>query len=198
MKKSLGLALLLFLPGFALGADGDLPADQRWVETGDFGLSLPGSAGASKAFNTGFGGDVSVGYRLDHTFTFSVASGYFQYDISNPPAGITGNFSYVPLMGVLRVNLSQEAVRPYLLLGLGVAFNSSSTSSGGKTLDNYGTQTDFLASPGVGVLFRVSDNTALFVQGRLDLDFTPAHGFGGTDSPTLFVPLQGGIGFFVI
>jgi hypothetical protein len=190
MKKGLWLALLLTLPGMALADDVPLPADQRWTETADGGLALPFSANASHAFNTGFGGDLSVGYRLDRTFTLAVASGYYQYDLSKPNVGENGNFSYVPLLGVVRINLTHENIRPYLFLGLGVAINSYALAS-------YN-QTDFMAAPGVGVLFKVADSTALFLQGRVDMDFTPNNGLGGAaDSPTIFVPIEAGIGFFV-
>lgn len=190
MKKELWLALLMTLPGMALAADGDIPADQRWTETADGGLALPLSTNASKALNLGFGGDLSVGYRFDHTFTLAVASGYYQYDLSKLGSGISGNFSYVPLLGVVRLNLTHEAIRPYVFLGLGVAINSYSTTST--------SQTDFMAAPGAGVLFKVADSAALFLQARVDMDFTPNNGLGGAaDSPTIFVPIQAGIGFFV-
>ncbi len=190
MKKGLWLALLMIIPGVALCAEGDLPADQRWTETADGSFSLPFSTNASKALSTGFGGDLSVGYRFDRTFTFAVASGYYQYGLSQIGSGAGGNISYVPLMGVFRFNLTHEDIRPYLFLGLGVAINSYSQPSN--------SQTDFLAAPGVGVLFKVADTMALFLQGRVDLDFTPNNGLGGSaDSPTIFIPIQAGIGFFV-
>jgi hypothetical protein len=198
MKKGLWLVLLLTLPGIAFADNGDLTADQRWTETADGSLALPSSTDAAQAFNLGFGGDLSVGYRLDRTFTLAVASGYYQYDLSKPNVGENGNFSYVPLLGVVRINLTHEPVRPYLFLGLGVAINSYSVTPGGQSSKYTSNQTDFLAAPGVGVLFKVSDSAALFLQGRIDVDFTPANGLGGTDSPTIFIPLQAGIGFFVL
>jgi hypothetical protein len=191
MKKGLWLALLLTLPGMVLADDGPLPADQRWTETADGGLALPLSTNASHAFNAGFGGDLSVGYRLDRTLTLAVASGYYQYDLSKSVGSEGGNFSYVPLLGVVRINLTHEAIRPYLFLGLGVAINSYSLAPSNN-------QTDFMAAPGAGVLFKVSDSAAVFLQGRVDMDFTPNNGLGGfADSPTIFVPIQAGIGFFV-
>ncbi len=196
MKKGLWLALLLILPGMALADEGDIPADQRWTETADGSLALPLSTSVAQAFSTGFGGDLSVGYRLDRTFTLAVASGYYQYDISKPTAGESGNFSYVPLMGVARFNLTHEAIRPYLFLGLGVALNSYSQTFSSESSKS--TQTDFLMAPGAGVLFKVADSAALFLQARVDMDFTGANGFGGTsNSPTIFIPIQAGIGFFV-
>ncbi len=196
MKKGLCLALVMILPAMALADEGDLTADQRWTESADGSFSLPFTTNASQALSGGFGGDVSVGYRFDRTFTLSVASGYYQYDISKPPSGWKGNFSYVPLMGVFRFNLNHEAIHPYLFLGLGVALNSYSltdNSEGSKS-----NQTDFLAAPGIGISFRVADSAALFLQGRVDMDFTPNSGLGGaSDSPTIFIPIQAGIGFFV-
>ena len=190
MNKGLWLALLMILPGIALAADGDLPADQRWTETADVALSQPLSTNASKGLDMGFGGDLSVGYRFDRTLTLAVASGYYQYDLSKLGTGAGGNFSYVPLLGVVRLNLTHEAIRPYIFLGLGVAINSYSMTST--------SQTDFMAAPGAGVLFKVADSAALFLQGRVDMDFTPNNGLGGAaDSPTIFIPIQAGIGFFV-
>jgi hypothetical protein len=197
MKKGLWLALLLTLPGMAHADEAPIPADQRWTETADGGLALPLSANAAQAFALGFGGDLSVGYRLDRTFTLAVASGYYQYDLSKPDVGTNGNFSYVPLLGVVRINLTHEAVRPYLFLAAGIALNSYSVTPGGQASKYSSNQTDFLAAPGLGVLFKVSDSAALFLQGRVDVDFTPVSGLGTTDSPTIFIPVQAGIGFFV-
>jgi hypothetical protein len=71
-----------------------------------------------------------------------------------------------------------------------VAINSFSQTSA--------SQTDFMAAPGAGVLLKVSDSAALFLQARVDMDFTGSNGFGGTaDSPTIFIPIQAGIGFFI-
>lgn len=192
MKKGLWLALLMLLPGMVLADTDDISANQRWTETADGSLSLPFSTNASKGLNLGFGGDLSIGYRLDHTFTLAIASGYYQYDLSKEPTGTNREFSYVPLLGVVRINLTHENIRPYLFLGLGVAINSYSNITYANN------QTDFMAAPGLGILFKVGDSAALFLQGRVDMDFTPVNGpTGTTDNPTIFIPIQAGIGFFV-
>jgi hypothetical protein len=193
MKRLFLLVLALVLPLSAVWGD-DLNPDQRWTESIDGSFSFPFSTADAQAFAPGLGGDLSMGYRFDRNFTLSAATGYYQYNVQNQP-GSTANLSYIPLLAVARYNLMTGPVHPYIFLGAGVALNTFTLNS--STLGTR--ETDFLLTPGLGVLFRVADFMGIFFQGRVDIDFTSTGGLGkSTDSPSIFIPLQVGVGFFVL
>lgn len=194
MKRLILLVLALVLPLSTVRGD-ELKPDQRWTESIDGSFTFPTSTADAQAFAIGLGGDLSVGYRFDRNFSLSAATGYYQYNVQNQPSGSTANLSYVPLLAVARFNLMDGPIHPYVFLGAGIALNSYSAVSNFPS----NKETDLLLTPGLGVLFRLTDIMALFAQGRVDIDFTSANGLGkNVDSPSLFVPIQVGLGFFVL
>jgi hypothetical protein len=194
MRKIL-VAFLVAAWSVPLAFGQELKDDQRWTESISGGFSFPSSESNAQAFGVGLGGSINVGYRFDTNFALLAQTGYYQYNLQGPASNGGANLSYIPLMAVARYNILTGAVHPYFLLGAGVALNGYVLGS--NTAVNR--QADFLLAPGLGVLFRVADIMAVFAQGRVDLDFTPSSGLGhATDSPSIFVPLELGVGFFVI
>lgn len=187
----LGLMLAAFQPLFAQ----ELNEKDRWIEQVDGGFVFPLSTAVAAGYDRGVGGDVLVGYRFERNFSLSADLGY--YDCDQKYEGATGGeWIYVPILVVARYNFGPGWVKPYLLLGAGVAVNTYTLTPGysGKLSAR---QTDFLLAPGGGVLFIVAKDTALYAQVRFDLNFS---GVGGpwTDSPSVFMPLKGGVSFFVL
>jgi hypothetical protein len=103
-------------------------------------------------------------------------------------------------MEVARLNFGEGWVRPYVLLGVGGAFNTFSQTPGSLATRVSKQEVDFLLAPGAGVLFVVAKDTALYLQARMDVDFVGNGSLGSpaADHPTLFIPIKGGISFFVL
>jgi hypothetical protein len=218
MKKILVLAFLASLTMSPLWADElvaktneELPVDQtdqygpnqKWIERVEGTLGIPSSSDATSALNLGFGGGLAFGYRLDRHLSASIASGYYQYSLQNLPSGNTGGyFSYVPLEAVFNYNFGEGTFRPYVSFGFGAAFNTYSLTSSvqGNALQANVYETSFLLSPAIGFLQIISPRAAIFVEGRMDMDFRANGGSVGLNNgtPSVFIPIQAGLTFFVI
>jgi len=207
MKKTLLLALFSVLLTSSLWADEVEPSDQlgpnqRWVERVEGTFGIPASGDVTSAVNLGFGGGLSFGYRFDPHFSISVASGYYQYDLKNVPSSNTGgNFAYIPLDMVFNYNFGDGEFRPYLSLGIGAAFNTYTLNSNeqGSAVQTIGYETGFFLSPAVGFLEVISPRAAIFVEGRMDMDMRSNNSLGmGNGTPSIFIPIQAGLTFFVI
>src|ERR1700722_13657248 len=174
-----------------------LQEDQHWVEEVGGSVAFPTSGDASKTYSTGFCGHFSVGYRISPNISESVMTGYYQFNLQKPAPGSSGDFSYVPLMEVTRVTLGDGPFRPYAFFGLGMAFNTIKLTSAGQT--NSTTETDLLLSPGAGLFWSAFPQAALFVQGRLDANFVSnSNPANHNDSPTVFMPLEAGVAFYLL
>jgi hypothetical protein len=172
----------------------ELTDSQHWVEQVGGSVGIPLSDQAAEAWDPGFGGDLSIGYRLDPHFSLGIGTGYHQFDFKNPPAGISGDFSYVPLQATARYTFGPGDLKAYFVLGAGVAINTGTTHGHGATLSS--TETDFLLSPGVGALLVVDPKAAIFVQAKLDMDFMSK--YFASDAVTLLVPLDAGLIFYIL
>jgi hypothetical protein len=195
MKKTLVLALFAVLSASSLWAD-QLGPDQHWIEKGDASLGLPASSDVSTGAGFGFGG--AVGYRINEHFSISAASGYYQYDINNVPGStLGGTFSYVPLEAVFNYNIGDGDFRPYASFGIGVALNTYALKTPPGNVNSY--ETSFLMSPAIGLIKVVSPQAAIFIEGRMDMDYRSNGVLGmGNAAPSIFIPIQGGLVFFVI
>jgi len=210
MKKILALAFLTVLSVSPLWADelvavqpDELGPNQQWIERVEGTLGAPASSDASSALNLGFGGGLAIGYRLEPHLSLSVASGYYQYAVKNIPSGNTGGyFSYVPLETVINYNFGAGSFRPYVSFGIGAAFNTYSLTSSvqGSSLQTNVYETSLFLSPAVGFLQVISPKAAIFVEGRVDMDFRSNGGSVGMSNgtPSVFIPIQAGLTFFVI
>jgi len=205
LKKILVLAFLVALSAPPLWADeivsgisDQLGPNQQWIERVEGTLGVPASSDVSSALNLGFGGGLAIGYRLEPHLSLSLSSGYYQYAVKNIPASSTGGyFSYVPLETVINYNFGDSSFRPYISFGIGAAFNTYSSSSGALQTNNF--ETSFFMSPAIGFLQIISPKTALFVEGRMDMNFRSNNAFGmANGTPSIFVPIQAGLTFFVI
>jgi hypothetical protein len=191
-SKAVRLAGLLFLAALPAFSQ-ELNEKQRWIEQADAGFVFPLSQAVAAGYAKGLGGDILVGYRFDRNFSLSADLGY--YDCDQTALGASaGEWIYVPVMAVARYNFGPGWVRPFVLLGAGVAVNTYTLSPGysGKLSKR---ETDPLLAPGLGVMFVVEHDLALYVQARLDINFSTA---SWTDQPSLFMPLKAGLSFFVL
>lgn len=187
----ISLLFMAAMPAFSQ----ELNEKDRWIEQVDGGFVFPLSPAVASGYARGVGGDVLVGYRFDRNFSLSADLGYF--DCDQKFEGATGGeWIYVPIMVVARQNFGDGWVKPYLLLGAGVAVNTTTLTPGysGQLSDR---QTNLLLAPGTGLLFIVAKDTALYAQVRFDLNFSTVGG-PWTDSPSVFMPLKGGVSFFVL
>jgi hypothetical protein len=189
MKRlSFWIGLAAFL-GLGTAWSQALTEDQHWVEQVGGSFGIPASSSAAQALNLGFGGDLSIGYRLDTNFSLGIGTGYHQFDFKNPPPGVSGKFSYVPLQLGVRYTFGSGGLRAYLLLSAGAAINTLGTT-------HSTTETDFLFSPGLGALLVVDTKAAIYLQTKFDMDFTRST--FSNDNPTLFVPIDAGLIFYLL
>ncbi|HEY5039074.1 MAG TPA: outer membrane beta-barrel protein [bacterium] len=179
-------------------ADDSLAPGQKWIEQVDGGFVFPVSTSAAANFDRGVGGDILVGYRFNRDFSLSADLGYYDCDAKGGGA-TAGEWIYTPVLAVARFNFGAGTVRPYLIFGAGAAFNTFSFTPVSSVLQSK-SETDFLLAPGVGILFVVATNMALYVQGRMDMDFIATGMLGGPfiESPVIFVPVKVGASFFVL
>src|ERR1035438_2765458 len=185
----------LFLTVSAAWAQTGLNPEQRWVEQIDGSFSLP-FFHAMPEPNLGYGGDINIGYRFDKTLGLFIGTGYYQYDIPSSQAGVVGLLAYIPLVGILRLTFGDGAFHPYIFGGAGIALNTFTPNNppGNAAPKVSRTETDFYLAPGLGILYRFSSDMALFLQSRVDVDFTSTHGLGiPLENPSIFIPIQGGI-----
>lgn len=218
----LGLVLAAASVSFADSPQGNFVLGVNGV------VGVPTSSNVANEVNVGFGGEGFIGYAFDKQFTLGVDSGYNTYSLSTNyvlkqlgipslPPGVTvsGSLSYVPIIAEAKYAFSATGVKPYVLLGAGLALNSGSftvTATGASATGTI-SETDLLIAPGIGVAFPVSDKVDIFVQGRVDLDFTnnnnstpatitfnPGGSSSGNtnytgDNPTIYIPFAVGADF---
>jgi hypothetical protein len=176
---------------------------QKWIERVEGTLGIPASSDATSALNLGAGGGLAFGYRLNSHLSVSVSTGYYQYGLKTVPAKYVGGFfSYVPLEMVTNYNIGEGTFRPYLSFGIGPAFNTYNltSSSNGSTLQTNVYETSLLISPAIGFLQVIDPRAAIFVEARMDMDFRANGNSVGLNNgtPSIFVPIQAGLTFFVI
>jgi hypothetical protein len=197
-KAGLGLLLLAWALAPIHGWAQELAPNQKWIEQADAGFVVPSSANVASVFNVGLGGDILVGYRFDRNFSLATDLGYYQCD----QKGGEGAWIYVPLMEVARYNFGTGQVRPFVLLGMGAVFNSYSQSlvNVGQNLNLSRQETNFLLSPGAGVLFVVYSDAAVYLQARMDMNFISNNKISSpaVDNPSVFIPVKAGLSFFVL
>ena len=199
MKKILILIFWSALP-LSLWAQADLNPNQRWVEQIDGSFAFP-SLSTTAETNPGLGGDINIGYRLDQNWALFAGSGYYQYNLSPATPNTSALLAYVPLVGILRLTFGDGAFHPYVFGGVGIALNTySQTNPPGSLVSKISqAETDFYLAPGLGILYRIYSGMALFLQARIDLDFTSPNGLGiPLANPSVFIPLQAGISFFAL
>ncbi|HVZ81542.1 MAG TPA: outer membrane beta-barrel protein [bacterium] len=193
-KLFLLFPFILALAGPVRPAD-PMPENQRWIEAIDGGFIFPVSSAAGRDYDRGVGGDILIGYRFDRSFSLSADLGYYDCDQKGTGAS-AGEWIYVPMLAVARWTFGDGWVRPYALAGAGVAVNNYNLTQGvwGHVSNR---ETNLLLAPGAGALFIIAPGTALYLQARLDLNFTTPGG-PWTDNPSLFMPVKGGLSLFVL
>ena len=179
---------------------GNLHPEQRWVEQIDGGFALPAFT-STVPLDSGIGGDINIGYRLDKTWALFIGSGYYQYNLPTTVIGSNALLAYIPLVAVVRMTFGDGLIRPYLFGGAGIALNTftQNFAPGSAILKTSLSETDVYLAPGLGFLFRISTGMAVFLQSRVDLDYTSPTGLGlPLNSPSVFIPIQAGISFFAL
>ena len=200
MKRSRLASLFWVLSASVLWAQQPLADDQRWVEQVDVSIALP-SFRTPVAPDPGPGGDINLGYRFDRTWAIFFGTGYYQYNIPPSSPATSALLAYIPLVLILRTTLGDGPIRPYLFGGAGFALNTYSQINGPgdpiREVDR--AETDLYLAPGVGVLYRFSSDMAVFLQTRIDIDFTSQNNLGiPLGNPSVFIPIQAGISFFTL
>jgi opacity protein-like surface antigen len=154
---------------------------------------IPASAEVSQDYGVGLGGDILMGYRFNRDFSLAADLGYFSS--SQNTTGVTeGGWTYAPAMILLRYNIGSGWIRPYLLVGAGFALNSYSIAVGSSAPTN--SEINLFLSPGFGISFILEPGLAVYLQTRLDVDFTPVSvALPLSENPTLFIPVKIGITF---
>ncbi len=181
-------------------AQEELSPSQKWVEQVDGSFAVP-SFMATVEPNPGLGGDINIGYRFDKTLSLLIGSGYYQYNLTTGPPATGAQLSYIPLVGILRLNLGSGPFHPYAFWGTGIAINTFTriNPQGSPISKISAAETDFYLAPGLGIIYAISGYMAVFLQSRIDLDFTSRNGLGiPLSNPSIFIPLQAGISFFVL
>jgi hypothetical protein len=134
----------------------------------------------------GIGGEALIGYALDPNLTLGVLSGYQNWDIKNAPSGLSS--ATIPIEGVVKYTIGTDKIRPFGILGVGVAidtwsYNSVSTSN-----------TDFLVDPGIGVAINLSEKLDLVILAKVTLDFANATADQAATT-NVEIPIQLGLNF---
>lgn len=191
MKRPFWTVVLLMGTALPCLGQTQLGGQQRWIEQADAGFVFPYSKSASADYGAGVGGDLSIGYRFNRDINLSADLGYYNCGLR----GGGGQWSYLPGLLILRFNFGEGWVRPYLILGGGWALNVYSppfTPSPGSASQ---VQVSPMVSPGVGLLFVLFHDLAVYGQVRFDMDYASPGG-SWSDNPTVFMPLKAGLSFF--
>jgi opacity protein-like surface antigen len=191
MKNIYWILVPLFLTGHVWCQE--LLPSQKWFEQVDGGAVIPASAEVSRDYGIGLGGDVLMGYRFNRDFNLAADLGYF-YAGQKTTGETAGGWTYAPMMILFRCNIGSGWIRPYLLLGAGFALNSYSIVVGSSVPAS--NDVNLLFSPGFGILFALEQGLAVYLQTRLDMDFTPVSvALPLSENPTLFIPIKIGLTF---
>ena len=183
-----------YTPGFGFALDFKLPLDRNW------------SIGLAATYQ-----DLPVNK------TFLAQSFQQTYGVPIPPGvSFSGDWYYFPVVALVQYAFPVEKspMVPYVFAGAGVAFNSANASAtyNNQTVTATVTEDDFLVCPGAGLKAKLDEKVEVFLQARLDINFTSQNnsdvihlaGPGGSanangnlsdDGPTLFMPIQLGLGF---
>jgi hypothetical protein len=193
MKKTIVLVFALMLlcaNVFAAGATSTSSTNGSWniQIVGD--LVIP-TGDAASAYDMGLGGEAMVGYALDSNMTLGVLSGYQYLMYKGAPAGYSA--AYIPIEAAMRYNFGSGQVRPYGILGVGIALGMFSTPAIdlgflGTWPATTTTTTDLLIDPGLGVAFNLSEKMDLVLQGKVSIIMS-------SGSTGLYIPLQVGLNF---
>ncbi len=188
----------LILSVSILRAQGDSLPGQKWVEQIDGSFAIPYFA-ATQRQNPGLGGDINIGYRFDNTLALFIGSGYYQYNLLTAPPAVSAQLSYIPVVGIVRLAFGEGPFRPYVFAGAGIAVNTYTqvNAPGNTTSKIAAAETNFYLAPGLGVLCFFSGDIGVFLQSRVDIDFTNPNDLGiPLANPSVFIPLQAGISLF--
>ncbi len=200
MKLIMAVMFAWGLAGSAVWAQADLKPDQQWIEQIDGSFALP-SISTIEVSNPGYGGDINVGYRFNHTWALFFGVGYYQYNIVTLSDAVNSQLNYIPLTLFLRMVLGEGPFHPFIFAGGGAVINTFTQNfpEGDPIRSVNKSEIDPYLGPGAGVLYKFSSDMAVFVQTRIDLDFTSAFGLGiPMAHPSIFIPVQAGISFFLL
>jgi opacity protein-like surface antigen len=199
MKKFLGLAMGFMMAASAAWADDNAGKFLIQVEGG---IAIPVSSQAASVLSAGFSGEGQVGYAFSRDFSLSLESGFdsLPFQSSKLATGVTASITHVPLEAVGQYNIKAGGgVWPYILVGVGVAFDSYSVSGITLPAGTTTSWTNFELDPGIGVAVDLTKDINIFVQGKLAMDFETTTGTKAefTDSPLITIPVQIGVNFLL-
>lgn len=197
ITKILPVIVILWVLTASFGlAQSSSGSDQKWVVQVNGSYVLP-AFGNNHRIQKGYGGDISAGYRFDRTFSLFLGTGYYNFTMPFTPEAT--RISYFPLAGIGRVTFGKGRVHPFVFCGVGTVLNAFTQTDSLQNPPVKTTQTEinFYMAPGLGIMYVFTNKTAIFVQSRMDLDFTSSNVFGvPMGSPSIFIPIQLGISFY--
>jgi outer membrane protein OmpA-like peptidoglycan-associated protein len=154
----------------------EAPGDQWFMSLG-VGADLPSSnwLPAYQA-GVGLGGDFSLGYEFDRTFSLALDLNDFYFTGSNPVGSLSDD--ELRILPTMRINLSEGGFRPYLTAGAGLDVQFQS-AAGSARVPAY-----FDAALGAGLEFQTASNAWWFLEAKYNMIFVD--GITGGDVPVLF------------
>ncbi len=204
MRKILGWALGLVIVVLAVTVHAASAAKSedpgQWLVQVEGGANIPISSQAASQLCVGWGAEGQVGYAFSRAFFLSVESGFNNLPVQSArlSSGVSESVNHVPLEAVGQFNLDTgSGVWPYILVGVGVAFDSTNFTGYAPPSGTTTSWTNFELDPGLGVAFDLSKNINVFVQGKLAMDFETTTGSSQefSDSPLILIPVQAGVNF---
>jgi len=173
MTRTLGLLILLLLSFAPLRADdagtsattpapAALPEGHFYLEV-DGGIDLPMS-GWQSAYSLGPGFEVKGGYTLDPNWAIQLDLETFFFSGTNAAGNVSDE--EVLALPTVRYQFGGTVLKPYLLAGLGVEFESLSNAPFTTPV------TDFDGAVGAGCETGLTDRLSLFVEGKYNFIFS--------------------------
>lgn len=192
--KKITILFLIFMLGLVSTARAQTDPDGEdvtaWFAQINGNSDFP-SGNLGKGVNQGWGGEASAGFRAPGHIEVSAETGYDSFQAKNNL--FNGTWNMTPLLLKGQVYLGYSAIRPYVFLAAGLAFNFESASFLGIT--GTSSETDFLEEAGIGFAFPLGNRSSFFIQGKVDADNTSSR--YAVDQPTVFFPLSAGFQFML-
>jgi Outer membrane protein beta-barrel domain len=188
VKKLLIAGAVVFMLCAAVSAQA--PASPVSIYAGG-GLSMPMAPDLFKDYwKMGFNGMLGAGYGLTPAFQIVAKGEYHMFPLD--VEGVEGADISILMFGAdgrFAVGLPAAPIKPFFLVGAGMAKLSASDLESGAFTVGFPEETDFYFNAGAGVEFKVGPKANLFVQAR----YVDVMSEG---EATAFIPFTVGLKFF--
>ncbi len=188
MKKLLIACAVVFMLCAAVSAQ--TPASPVSIYAGG-GLSMPMAPDLFKDYwKMGFNGMLGVGYGVTPAMQIVAKGEYHMFPLD--VAGVEGGDISMLMFGAdarFAVGLPAAPIKPFFLVGVGMAKLSASDVTRGTLHASFPDETDFYFNAGAGVEFKAGPKMSLFAQAR----YVDVMAEGDAIA---FVPITVGLKFF--